>query len=480
MSEDEPRTVGIPQLLGAVLKLAAFALVAATPLVGVWVASSLAAHQNGNTAIGFIVGVLLFPVGPLLWELWASGKKARKSKLLDRLILRTLFLNVLFLGVLLGTRPKLGFVALSTRGDWFLDGRSGPGVERARALAFAVAAKLEWLYLAVHENPYREPAKKTDDRKPAPVVPVPVVDAHPAHTTSGEPTTLKWPQPVTLHPIVAAIPPSAETSIGSVGYYIAEHVRDPAERVKALHDYVVDRIAYDVPALALPSIPQEDGNAEDVFRNHKGVCAGYAHLLAALGQVTGDEIIYVLGDARLDHKEDQGGAAHAWNAAKIGGRWYLIDPTWDAGAVGDGRFTKGYRTEYLFTTPEVFSLDHFPDEERWQLRDKPISRGEFMRQPMMRPQFYAEGFELVAPDRSQVTIDSIFEAQVRNTRARFMMADFIPKGGGESQRCSVDGDTVFTIHCTPARAGAYEVRLFSAAERYTTYWSVGRIDVNRR
>jgi len=478
VSEDAPRTVGIPQLIGSLLKLAVVALVVATPILGVWVASSLAAHQNGSTAIAFVVGVLLFPVAPLLWELWSSGKPARKSRLFDRLVLRTLFLNVLFLGVLLGTRPQLGFVALSTRGDWFLDGRSGQAVERARAIAFATAAKLEWLYLAFHENPYREPPKqKGDDGKPTPE---PVVDSHAAHATPGDANAPHWPMPATLHPVVVAMPKSAEESIGSVGFYIAEHVRDPAERIKALHDYVVDRIAYDVPALSLPRIPDEDADAEAVFRNHKGVCSGYAQLLAALGRVTGDEIMYVVGNARLDEKEDQGGAGHAWNAAKVGGRWYLIDATWDAGTIGGENFKKRYRADYLFTPGEIFTLDHFPDEDRWQLRDKPLSRGEFMRQPMMTPAFYAEGFQLIAPDRSQVTVDAMFEAQVKNLTGRFMIADFIPKGGGASERCTVDGETLFTIRCTPSHAGAYEVRLFSAGERYATYSSVGRVDVNRR
>jgi transglutaminase-like putative cysteine protease len=476
VTKDEPRVIGMPQLIGYLIKLALFALVIATPIIGVWVASSLAAHANASTALTVAGGAILFPVGPLLWEAWAAQRSRgpRQSHFIDRLILRTLFLNVLFLGVLLGTRPKAGFVALSTRGDWFLDGRSGPGVERARSLAFAAAAQLEWLYLAVHKNPYREPTKKKQDDKPTPVP-----DKKPEHTSSaaGVPS---WPIAGTIHPLVGSIPAAAEGSIGDVAYYIAAHERDPYLRVKALHDYVVDRIAYDVPALSLPRVPQEDAEPEDVFRNKKGVCAGYAQLLAALAKVTGDEIVYVVGNARLGNKDDEGGNGHAWNAVRLGGKWYLIDATWDAGFVNDGKFTKHYRTEYFLTPPEYFGLDHFPDEEKWQLRDQPISRGDFMRQPMMSPAFYAEGFQLVAPDRSQVTVDSAFDAQVKNRNGRFMMADFVPKLGGASVNCEVNGDTMFSIHCVPPSAGEYEVRLFSAGERYATYASVGRIDVNRR
>ena len=48
-----------------------------------------------------------------------------------------------------------------------------------------------------------------------------------------------------VHPVVARMPASAETSIEAVGQYIAQRVLDPIERIKALHDWVADRIAYD-------------------------------------------------------------------------------------------------------------------------------------------------------------------------------------------------------------------------------------------
>ena len=49
-----------------------------------------------------------------------------------------------------------------------------------------------------------------------------------------------------MHPLVRAIPAEAETSYDSVAKYIAEREDDPLQRVKALHDYVADRVAYDI------------------------------------------------------------------------------------------------------------------------------------------------------------------------------------------------------------------------------------------
>ena len=94
---------------------------------------------------------------------------------------------------------------------------------------------------------------------------------------------------------MTSIPPEDETSIEGVGKYIAAHEHDPALRVKALHDYVANRAAYDGPAYRAGNIPIEDGDAQKTFERRLGVCAGYAQLLAALGKASGDEIVYLIG-----------------------------------------------------------------------------------------------------------------------------------------------------------------------------------------
>jgi hypothetical protein len=159
---------------------------------------------------------------------------------------------------------------------------------------------------------------------------------------------------------------------------------------------VADRVAYDTVAYFTQrnNMPPQDANT--VFRTRTGVCAGYAQLLAAMGLAAGEEIVVVVGDARTE-SSDLTGEGHAWNAAQIDGAWYLIDPTWDSGHIEGQEFVKAYTTSNLFTPPTVFSVTHFPDETRWQLHDPPIERGDFFRQPVMRPEFFATGLELISP-----------------------------------------------------------------------------------
>ena len=485
---------------GLSLKAFCIALMVGTPLAGVWLASSLAAFANRATWLPVVAGLLLLPGLPLAWEgsaaLRAHGAGLAKGRrrvltFADRLVLRTLAINVVFLAVLLAAFPSRAFVALSTRGDWMLDGRHGPTAEVARRGLLTCAGGVEWLYRASHENPYREGREgregdginpspsPTPSSTPVPVpVPVPVPDHVPDHAPVppiADPT--HYPFPATLHPLVTSIPPEAEVSIDSVGKYIAAHEPDPVLRVKALHDWVADRIAYDAPNYVAHTIPHADRDAQAVFRSRIGVCAGYAKLLAALGKASGDEILYVVGDARSQESPMEA-EGHAWNAAKLNGSWYLIDATWDAGSLDGTSFEKAYSTAYLFTPPDQFAMTHFPDAPKWQLLERPLARAEFFRRPVLAPEFFANGLELRAPDRSQVTVAGSLDVSLGNPRNVFVLADYEPKRGGARVECRSDKHK--EIRCDFPEAGTYDVRLYATTEQYGKYAYVGAVEVNAR
>lgn len=480
------------------------ALVVATPLAGVWLASSLAAFANRATWLPVAAGLLLFPGVPLAWEgaarlreHGAGLRKGRKRVLTfgDRLVLRTLAINLFFLGILLAAFPARAFVALSARGDWMLDGHHGATAEKARRALLACAGGFEWVYRASHDNPYREGKEgRGEGENPLPTptatstattsTTASAASAAPTSTTTTTTTTAggaadpaRYPFAATLHPLVVNMPAEAEVSIESLGRYIASREPDPVLRVKALHDWVADRIAYDTPNYVAHTIPQEDGNAQAVFRSRIGVCAGYAKLLAALGKVTGDEILYIVGDAR-SYEAPMEGEGHAWNAVKLHGSWYLIDATWDAGSSDQVAFKKRYSTSYLFTPPDQFAISHFPDVAKWQLLEKPLTRAEFFRRPVLRPEFFANGLELRSPDQSQVSVGSAINLSLGNPRKVFLLADFAPKRGGPKVDCK--GDKHTTIHCDFPTAGTYDVKLYANVEQYGSYAYVGSVEVNAR
>jgi len=124
-------------------------------------------------------------------------------------------------------------------------------------------------------------------------------------------------------------------------------------------------------------------------------------------------------------------------------------------------------------------VTHFPESPDWQLLSAPLSRGAFLRQPMMRPQFFAEGLTLLSPTRSQTDVSSTATLQLQNPNQRWLYARYAPKGSSQSQYC-VDQATQGTqIDCSLPNSGTYEVTLFSGKEQYGQYEYLGQVEFNR-
>ena len=470
----------------------AWLVVLTVPLLGTWLAASLAAYGHRGVWPSLLAGFVVFPVVPVVWEVASTlhGDKKRWLETRDRLVLRTLAVSLAFLAVLLVAFPKTAFTALSTRGDFLFDGRSGAFADRGRSVAHGAARGLEWLYLLTRDRPF-----DTSDEAPEPVptaapstvpTPTPVPSSTPSAAPSATPlpsTSATPPEPVArpkptwpdsddkLSPVVTTMPQEAEATPETIGAYIAAHAPTQLGRARAVHDYVADRIAYDGPSYRAGLYPPQD--AASVLKRRVGVCAGYARLFAAIAKASGLEAKYVVGTVRgADMRPD--GESHAWNAVKIEGAWYLVDTTWDAGYLEGATFVKRTKVVYFATPPEVFRVDHFPDETAWQLADKPIDRGEFFRRPMTSAELYADGLELREPDRSQVSTTGPFTVELENPRGLYMIVS------DAKVHCAVTrSGTRVTGTCPVEAKGAHRVELFASKVQYGTYHYVGHIDVTR-
>jgi len=491
--QDERRPIWL-RVLVILLKIVWNVAVVCTPLLGFWIASSLATYLNGPFWVPLVAGVATFPIVPLLWEGIGKlrfDKKVEQAReagddpprryltVWDRFILRTLAVNLAFLGILATWFPQDSFTALSTRGDWMLEGREGEWVEPTRQTLFWTASTLEILYNATRDNPFDEsgdgegPTPDPGDR--------PTPDDE---TASDDDSAIdasgfdRWPPDETLHPAVTSVPESAEADIASLADYIDRQEDDPHRRFKAVYDWVADNIAYDAEALAAgrPFPPQDP---ETVFEQRMAVCAGYSKLTRAIGEKLGYKIAYIPGVSRERDGEIAGGG-HAWNAVRIENQWYLLDATWGAGNVDGDEFEKEYNPNYLFTPPEIFGLTHFPEDSRWQLRGTPITRGEFMRQPMLRPAFFRRHLELLDPTRSQVTVRGDITVKVRNPEGQSLMARIKKEGAQEGTRCRIETKYPDVISCPADSQGTYHVMLFGEADEAGRYRGIGQLEFNRR
>lgn len=200
-----------------------------------------------------------------------------------------------------------------------------------------------------------------------------------------------------LTPLVKKSP---ESRLGALAKALAATGADDFERVRAIHDWVSENIAYDFDGLLNPARAVVAVNA--VISRGKSVCDGYSHVFQALCSLAGIDCVVVTGHGRGYGFDPFAGEAinsnHAWNAVRINGGWYLVDTTWDAGYVDLAHsFHWRYSGGYLFVPPQVFICTHYPSDPAWQLLKARVEPPAFKALPQLFGYFGTAGFEGLSP-----------------------------------------------------------------------------------
>lgn len=284
-----------------------------------------------------------------------------------------------------------------------------------------------------------------------------------------------WPQDAALHPAVAGLPPRP-ASPEALAEAVARASRDPQEQLRILHDWIATNVAYDDEGRAAGRLGSPD--PQDVLTSGRAVCAGFARLFAAAGEALGLEVAFVVGRGR----EGQGTLSdHAWNAVRLADGWALVDVTWDVTRFTSGR-VQAFSTDYLLTPPEVFGVDHLPEDPRWQLRSAPLSLAAFLRQPHTRPALARHGVTLRAPARAEVQARGAVEVALSNPRGRHLSASLVLPGEAPAARgapCGA-GSTAADVNltCTLPGSGRYTVKLWVGLRPTGTQTLAGTLQVD--
>lgn len=123
---------------------------------------------------------------------------------------------------------------------------------------------------------------------------------------------------------------------------------DEYKKAKFIYEYIIKHTEYDIRT-------KDTSNICSIVNDGKGVCEGYAKMMMTLLNMEGIEAIVIPGYIKGS------GTSHMWNAAKIDGEWYLIDPTW-----GDSKFNEGgespeVRYDYFCVTDNMIDSSHVTD-----------------------------------------------------------------------------------------------------------------------
>ena len=103
---------------------------------------------------------------------------------------------------------------------------------------------------------------------------------------------------------------------------LLDNTKSSYAKTKIIYDYLCENVTYDYDHLDDATYTLQY-TAYAAMINNTSVCQGYALLFYRLALESGV-------DARLIAGTGNGGA-HGWNIVKVGGKYYNLDSTWDAG-----------------------------------------------------------------------------------------------------------------------------------------------------
>jgi transglutaminase/protease-like cytokinesis protein 3 len=155
--------------------------------------------------------------------------------------------------------------------------------------------------------------------------------------------------------------------------WIAYHFKYDDQQYEQYQKNSGDRISYSTPEeLAQKQQERIQQKIEVAMRKKRGVCQDFSWLYQAMLKEVGIASEFVTGYSRTNPaqmgkipKE----ARHAWNAIQVNGQWALCDLTWSVNMFspqGD---------DFFLMPPQDFLKSHYPEEEQWQLVDRPDQPG---------------------------------------------------------------------------------------------------------
>jgi hypothetical protein len=111
---------------------------------------------------------------------------------------------------------------------------------------------------------------------------------------------------------------SDDYRVTNLSHDITMGLNTDAEKIKAVHDYLVSNLVYDTVSFSNGTRSRKM-NAVSVIENLTAVCDGYSNLSAALLRCAGIPVKFVANKQ----------IAHSWNNVYVDGKWKFYDATWD-------------------------------------------------------------------------------------------------------------------------------------------------------
>lgn len=159
------------------------------------------------------------------------------------------------------------------------------------------------------------------------------------------------------------------------------------DRAYAIYRWLCDNIEYDTTYTI--------HDADTAFETRRGVCQAYCELFYRIGEPLGLKVDIIGGKSKDPDGKVSEDPGHAWVFVYTNGNsGILIDPTWGAGGIKNGRFERTPDDDSWFhVDPAWMIFSHYPDSEAYQLMADKIDYATFKKLPSYRPALAEFGFK---------------------------------------------------------------------------------------
>ncbi len=144
-----------------------------------------------------------------------------------------------------------------------------------------------------------------------------------------------------------------------------EKIRDnmsDLQKIKIIHDYLVDHISYHLPGAAVDAHPGYTHTAYGAIVYGRAVCDGYAQAFKTFLDIFGIENEIIFGVTADGDGTFADGNNHAWNLVKVGDKYLHFDLTWN-----DPTYSSKIRHVYYMMESDEIKKNHRWDEEAYAI-----------------------------------------------------------------------------------------------------------------
>ncbi len=205
---------------------------------------------------------------------------------------------------------------------------------------------------------------------------------------------------------------------------INKDFKDDASKVRAAFRWLTHNIRYDLEEYYKPKKVIEfrftteeerlqklqaikDKIVQDAFLSKMGVCEEYAQSFKKIADLLEIEAEVIKGYVRNSAQEIgrvPRSTNHAWNAVKVNNKWMILDATWAAGYMYNGKWVKDFNEYFYDVDQQKIKRTHYPDSTKWKLLLDHGSLKDFYNQPIYSHGLLKNNIEVVSPTEGNVII----------------------------------------------------------------------------